>query len=138
MFKASPPPANTLAGNSRIPAAEIRELFQKPQWRNIQGLTYTGYVVMEGRVLSDEKVKIGRISESWPDHSRDLMAQALASRITVPASTTGSNLSPKVEVYVIFYENMLEGNLAVIFARQTDLATAGSTGVARSLTSLIY
>jgi hypothetical protein len=134
----SPQKSNTLAGNDQLPWAEIGGLFTPDQRRKISHLKYTGYVVMTGEVDGDNKVRVGKIIESWPDHSRDQLARTFGTGVIVHASSTGSHVPPQADVWVIFYEKMWEGNLAVIFAREIDRPTSGSTKNAMSLDTLIY
>jgi hypothetical protein len=134
----SAPTAHTLRGTSRLPEREIADFYPPGKWERIRDLEYAGYVVLDGWVGENGRVRTGRIVESFPDHSRDQIAHSFAATAKVRSVTAESNIRPKVRVYVVFFEKMLEGDFALVFAKQTELAAGGPPDAGRYLDTIPY
>jgi len=91
-------------------------------------MTPKGYVIMEGSIDEEGKVRDSKIVESFPDHAQDRLAQAFGQRAEIHTPTVGSRIAPRASVYVIFYDHLLEGSIAVVFAKRLDSAGTGHFG----------
>ncbi len=110
----------TLGTSDYLPKDAIERIMHSPrQWGYLRDLTYEGYVVLSGEIGDDGMVAVHRITRCYPDNSRDAMARALAQGIYIRAASAGSSIPPNAEIYVIFYGEMFEGQVAVVFAKQT-------------------
>ena len=132
------PSVHTLTGNDRLPHAEMEKLSQSRQWALMRNLEYSGYVIMEGRIDEDDRVHVSKLSESYPDNSRDRLALALGNKTVIHARNIGSRIEAKAEVYVIFYEKLNDANLAFIYARQVDYMATEGSGAACYLNTVTY
>jgi hypothetical protein len=121
--QSSPSP---LFRTAKIPWSEIEALYNPRERQTLQGLKYSGYVIMEGEIADDGKVQIRKISESYPDHSRDRLAQVFGRTAVIHSPTLGSRINPKAGVFVIFYDDTFEGNVALIFAKNLEFPGKGT------------
>ncbi len=122
------PQASVIRGATPIPWDEIESILNPGQRNTLKSLKSTGYVVMHGWIEEDGTVKISRVIESHPDHDRDPLAVALGKKAVIHTPTSASKISPPAEVYVIFYGNLLEGDLALTFAKRPGFGASGRTG----------
>ena len=139
----SPTPVNApVAGQSarspKIPWAEIETLYNPRARQTLQGMTPAGYVIMEGIIDDAGKVRVRKIRESFPDHSRDQAAQAFGQKAEIHAPTIGSLLEARADIYVIFYEHVLEDHIAVVFAKRLDFAGNGPSTPGVYLNAFAY
>jgi len=106
---------DTLLSNPTIPTADLQSLYSDQRWSSVEHRRYDGYVLMQASAGDDSSVKIERVIESYPDHSRDSMAVAFGSRVKVDASRVGLYLAPSVRVYAVFYSGPLNSHTALVF-----------------------
>jgi len=117
--QSSPAPgAPTLRQSPRLPSEEISEFYSSEKFAVLRDVSYKGYVMFEAVALPDQTIRIDRVVESYPDHSRDTAAKSLAGLARIAAHTVGSHLPPHIEVYVIFYPSPGRPESALIFARE--------------------
>jgi hypothetical protein len=109
-----------------IPWDEIESLYNSREQRTLQSLKYSGYVVMDGEIAEDGKVRIRKTLESYPDHSRDTLAQVFGNTAVIRTPTLGSLIIPKAGVYVIFYDDNFEGRIALVFAKRLEYSGKGA------------
>jgi hypothetical protein len=122
------PPASTpaLSQTAKIPWSEIEALYNSREKLTLQSLKYSGYVIMEGEIADDGKVRISKTLESYPDHSRDALAQVFGNSAVIKTPTIGSLIIPKAGVYVIFYDDNFEGRIALVFAKRLEYSGQGA------------
>jgi hypothetical protein len=121
------PPAPTLAGNPRLPAKAIEPLYSPAKWRKLRDLRYRAYVIFDAHIRSDGSPKILRTREAFPNVTWTAAASNLAANVELHASNLGSHLGQPAEICVIFFEKSLDGQLALVFARQTSAPGPGMT-----------
>lgn len=111
-----------------IPWAEIGSLLDSGQRGTLANLESTGYVILDGWIGEDGHISVRRVVQSYPDHVRDSLAAVYAESATVAVQSSGSQIRPAAEIFVVFYRNKMEGNLALTFARKRGAvgADAGS------------
>lgn len=119
-----------LAANRRLPSAQIEKFYSPIQWAKIREMNYRGYVVAEGEIAGN-RLEVRKLRESFPDNSRDALALTMLKDVELKASTVGTNITPRGLAYVIFYERNIDGDLALIFAKQTDESVAGDLVAAK-------
>ena len=136
--KNSAPASPTLAGNPRLPAEAIEALYSPAKWRTLRDLRYRAYVIFDAHVRSDGSLKILDTREAYPDATRTIAASRLAAAVELHASNLGSNLGQPAEICVIFFEESLDGRLALVFARQTNFPGPGMTHPATYLNTTFY
>lgn len=120
----------TLTSDARLPAVELREFYSPTLWGRIRDEQFTGFVIVEADV-SENRLLVRRLVESFPDGSRNQLALRLLQGVELKVSTIGTNLPPRAVAYVVFYEKNLDGDLALIYAKQTDYSVPGEQGRAR-------
>lgn len=129
---------HTLAGNPRFPTDDMARFFTAEKWQKLREMEYTGYVVMDARILSDGSVALGREIASYPDASWSLLAHALGQRARLHPTTVGTHVDPKAEIYVIFFSRSLDGNLALIFGQQSAGPNLDQQQRSSCLTTTLY
>lgn len=105
-----------------IPWDDIKTLLNPRQRTTLESLQYTGYVILDAWVQDDGIVRVNRVTESFPDGSRDALAVAFAKKAVIRTQVLGSRISPTAVVYVVFYDHKLEGDIALTFARPREWA----------------
>jgi len=121
-----------------IPWKEIEALYNSREQRTLRNLKYSAYVIMQGEIADDDRVRISRISESYPDHVRDRLARVFGHTAVIQTPTIGSRIIPKAEVFVIFYDDTLEGNIALIFAKRLEYSGKGAFAEGVYLNAIRY
>lgn len=116
---------STLAGDPRFPAQDIEGMFTPAQWRKLRDLEYVACVRLEAQIRADGSVSVDKVLEVSPDSSWFELARGYLGNVELRAASVGSHLSPRAEIYVVFFKRALDGNLALIFARQKDEPAAG-------------
>ena len=119
--------APTLAGDPRLPAADLEALLGSEQWKAIGALPYRAFVIFDTQINADGTVTSGTIQTSQPDATWSEPARKLAKTVRVKASGIGSHIPPTGELFVIFY-GQGETRRALIYARQTDFIGSYSKG----------
>lgn len=125
--KPAAPERPTLAANRRLPAAALKERFSPAQWEKMRHLEYDAYALLDGQIAADGSVQIRKIRELVPDATWEPLVRALAGRIVLQASSTGSSIRPRAQICVIFFKPQLDGKLALIFAQQAGDLGPGVT-----------
>ena len=115
---------HSLAGDSRIPKELIRPTFTSGQWKRISVQPYSGLVVIRGTLTPEGVFSAGRITDAYPDNSRNRMALELSRKIRIKPIVVGSHILPSGEVFVVFYEDR-KPRIAYVFGRQIE--TVGPT-----------
>ena len=116
---------HTLGARRDLPTQDIEKLFGPSEWSKLRDLEYEAVVVMTADVRADGSLRLGRVRESFPDASWQALAKSFASDAELRAASVGSHIDPKAEVVVIFFKRALDGNLALIFARQAGEPAPG-------------
>lgn len=111
--------------NPAIPWADIEAQLNPGQRGVLRNLQSTGYVILDGSINEDGTVKIRRVVQSHPDHGRDQLALAYAAKAVIQTKTSGSMIAPMAEIYVLFYGKVIEGDLALTFARKRGATGTG-------------
>ena len=111
---------STLAGDPRFPARDIEGMFTPAQWRKLRDLEYVACVRLEAQIRADGSVSLDKVLEIFPDASWFELARGYLGAVELRAASVGSRLSPRAEIYVVFFKRALDGNLALIFARQKE------------------
>jgi len=132
------PASPTLAGNPRLPAEAIAAFYAPAKWRNLRDLRYRAYVIFDAHIRSDGSLKILDAREAYPDATWTIAASRFAATAELHASNLGSNLGQPAEICVIFFEESLDGRLALVFARQTNFPGPGMTHPAAYLNTTLY
>lgn len=123
------PEGTTLRANQHLPATEMARLCEASVWTQLSDMDFTGYVIMEGQLNRDGRVKVRKATRAMPDKSRNQLAAVFANKAVVPGVSSASRIPPRAIVYVIFYENLRgSGNLAVVFAKQLGGSSEGNSG----------
>lgn len=128
----------TLAGNARFPEEAMARLVPPERWAKLRELDYAGYVILEATIRSDGSVTLGREIECYPDRSWSQLARALGQQVQLRATTLGSLLEAKAEIYVVFYPDFWDGRMALIFGQQVAMTNGGANVPATCLTTLRY
>ncbi|MBS0663224.1 MAG: hypothetical protein JSR48_08150 [Verrucomicrobia bacterium] len=113
-----------LASNRRLPGTKIEKFYSPVQWAKIREMKFAGYVRAEGEILGS-RLSVRKLRESFPDTSRDVLARRLLDEVELKAPTVGTNISPRGLAWVIFYERNPDGDLAIIYAKQSDESVPG-------------
>jgi hypothetical protein len=115
---AAGPESDTLAGSPTIETSDVRTLYSAAHWSAIESRTFDGYVVMQGVPESDSTVRIQKVLESVPDHSRDDMAMFFGSRLKAGTQSSGPVFTERIMVYAVFYTGPLGTRTALVFSYQ--------------------
>jgi hypothetical protein len=119
---------DTLAGNPTIETGDLSPLYSAERWTTVENRRYDAYVVMEGVADTDSYVKVLKVLESIPDHSRDDMAREFAGRLKAEPDRTASYFTPKLRIYAVFYSGPLDSHAALLFAYQPPSPSSSSKG----------
>ncbi len=125
---AASPGTPLVHGADPIPWSDIESILNPRQRTTLERLKYTGYVVLDGWIEEDGQVRIKRVGQSFPDHARDQLALALARKAVIHTPTSASKINPGVMVYVVYYDNSIEGQIALTFAKRSGFAGSGQSG----------
>jgi len=109
---------HTLSGNPNIPDDEIRWFYGDEAWHMIESTPYQGYAIIQGRVNNRSLFCPHKVTECYPDESRNEIAMKLAGNVKLPYSTVGTRISPSADVYVVFYEENSEKRTALVFGER--------------------
>ena len=120
--------APTLAADHRLPAGDIERFYPPGDWQRLRRLEYAAVVVMDGFVRSDGSLHAIRVRRPYPNPPWITLARSYVPEISLHAATIGSNLEPAAELYVVFFRPGFDGNLVLIYARQTGAPPPGMTG----------
>jgi hypothetical protein len=120
--------SDTLAGNPTIETSDLRLLYSAERWATVENRRYDAYVVMDGVADFDSSVKIVKVLESIPDHSRDDMAREFAGRLRIQQDRTASFFTPKLRVYAVFYSGPANSHTALVFSYQAPSPSSSSRG----------
>ena len=117
---------HSLATSRTLPTGDIEGFFPPAKWRTLRDLEFAGYVRMEAEIRADGSVRVGRVVERFPDSAWDLPAVAYGGEVVLRAATAGSGLSPKAEIWAVFFKPSIDGRLALIFGRQVGPPNPGA------------
>ena len=120
-----PPTAPNLAGSPGLPLNDLETFFSPAHWRKLRSLDYEGYVAIQAEIRSDGSVKLRKITASFPDTSRNDRAYELGQQVTLHAAKSGSAINEMAEIYVVFFKRGPDGNLALVFGRQSNEPPSG-------------
>lgn len=119
--------SDTLAANPTIETGDLRPLYSAERWSSLENNKYEGYVVMEA-VAEGDSLRILKLTESIPDHSRDEMAMDFAGRMKVRPEAPGTFFSQRKRIYAVFYPTPQGSHTALVFSYQPpgDSSTKGA------------
>lgn len=120
-----PPTTHNLAGSPGLPLNDIETFFSPAHWQKLRQLDYEGYVAIRAEILSDGSVKLRKIIESFPDTSWNDRAYELGRQVTLRATKGASQINETAEIYVVFFKRGPDGNLALVFGRQSNEPPSG-------------
>jgi len=130
--------AHTLETIRGLPTQDIEKLFSASEWQKLRRLEYEAFVLMDAEIRADGSLRLQRVRESFPDDSWQPLAKSFAAEAKLRAATVGSHLAPGAQVVVVFFKPALDGNLALIFARQKEEPIPGMTSRALYLHTTRY
>ncbi len=118
----SAPPTHTIAGDRRLPQEDFKAYVSPATWREYGDLEYERYVAIRAAIQPDGTVKVGKVTEAYPDDSWNDVARKFAHEVTLNAVNGGAFLNTPGEIYVIFFKPVRDERPAVIFGRQVGPA----------------
>ena len=127
----NPPPSpgsSLVHGMDPLPWSDIEAILNPRQRSTLESLKYTAYVILDGWIEEDGHVRLNRTRQSFPDHTRDQLALAFGRKAVIHTPTSASKINPTVTVYVIFYDNAIEGQIALTFAKRSAFSGTGHFG----------
>lgn len=129
----------TLDSNSTLPKKEIKMFYGKKQWNEIKDLEYDGYVIFKAGVTKSRELKLLKILASYPDDSRNELAEQFAEGLKLQNSNVGSRIKKSAKVYVIFYEKNHTPNQALVIGkRNQSISSTESVGGNYYMTVIRY
>ena len=114
--------ARTLRTTEKLPRRELEVLCPPDLWKTIADLPIVSYVVFDARAAAGAKVKMSGIAEAHPNPSMEAIAAQIATRARIRTFTTGSNVEPQVDVYVVFFPPSKTKQVALLFAQLRGLS----------------
>ena len=123
-----PPEIPLVHGTDPLPWSDIEAMLNPRQRSTLESLKYTAFVILEGWIEEDGHVRLNRTRQSFPDHARDQLALAFGRKAVIHTPTSASKINPTVTVYVIFYDNAIEGQIALTFAKRSAFSDSGHFG----------
>lgn len=111
---------HSIATNSRMPLSDMEAFIAPEEWHRLRDLEYVRFAVMTAAIQTDGSVKVGAVTESYPDDSWNQLAQSFGREVVLRTNATGSMLNKRGEIYVVFFKSEIRGNLVLVFGRQVD------------------
>src|SRR4051812_6250648 len=79
-------PVPPLSKNRHLPVEEIESFIAAEKWREICDLEICRYVVLNATIREDGAVRIGSVSESYPDASWNEIARSFGQDVSLQPS----------------------------------------------------
>ncbi len=114
--------AHSLKGNDNIPHREIMAFYPVEAWKMIKDTPYSGYVIVHGQVNKKSEFLPGKVTECYPDDSKNKLALKMAGNVKLSSATVGTRINPKADVYVIFYDGNNDDRTAIVFGKRSKSA----------------
>ena len=111
--------SHSLAGNRLFPVNDIADYFSPRDWQMVRIEDYVGYVVMDGLLDPEGKVRSVRVTRTYPDDSRNPAARGFAQSVRISSMRLDSAVDPPAIIYVVFYESVHDSSV-LIYAKRTD------------------
>ncbi len=130
--------SRTIEGNPLLPAQEIADLCSAKDWNLLRMQDYRAYVIFDVQIQPDGSVSLGKARASYPDASWTRLARGFAKQVQLNVAAVESHIPPAGEVFVVFLEENLSGNMVLIYGRQQEALRPGMHGRAQYIRTDTY
>lgn len=111
----------TLSTSKELPGTEIKEYITHETWQQLSGMPIERYVGIYATIKPDGSLALANVFAAYPDHTWDNAARNFGKGVLLNyTSLVGTQLPPRAEVYVIFFEEVGGERPVAIYSYQTD------------------